>query len=79
MGKFYGWVNFMVNKLYLTKDVIKKKCTSTIFYSPQRNGDIVPYVDYINFNESAYLILLIKRFSRKRQYIIAVNSMGSGV
>ena len=34
MGKFYGWVNFMVYKLYLTKDVAKKKCTSTIFYSP---------------------------------------------
>lgn len=34
MGKFYGWVNFMVYKLYLTKDVVKKKCTSTIFYSP---------------------------------------------
>ena len=25
MGKFYGWVNFMVNKLYLTKDVVKKR------------------------------------------------------
>ena len=25
MGKFYGWVNFMVNKLYLTKDVVKKE------------------------------------------------------
>lgn len=58
MDKCYGWVNFMVYRLYLTDDVLKKrqKETKATFYSLQRNGDNVSSIWTIlsHFSHSAW-------------------------
>lgn len=69
MGKFYGWVSFMVSKSYLTKDFFERNVP--YFIVSKEMEIIVSYGDYISFKGSAYLILLTKRFSRERPYIIA--------